>query len=61
MLSLFLSNILVFKLGGTSLSVSVMEVNSGIYRVLSTNTDYNIGGTHFTETLAQHLASEFQR
>ncbi|XP_054449270.1 heat shock 70 kDa protein 14 isoform X2 [Pteronotus mesoamericanus] len=55
------SNILVFKLGGTSLSVTVMEVNSGIYRVLSTNTDYNIGGTHFTETLAQHLASEFQR
>ncbi|XP_070238023.1 heat shock 70 kDa protein 14 isoform X1 [Bos mutus] len=55
------SNILVFKLGGTSLSISVMEVNSGIYRVLSTNTDDNIGGTHFTETLAQYLASEFQR
>ncbi|XP_027449175.1 heat shock 70 kDa protein 14 isoform X2 [Callorhinus ursinus] len=56
-----LGNILVFKLGGTSLSVSVMEVNSGIYRVLSTNTDDNIGGTHFTETLAEYLASEFQR
>nr|XP_058915171.1 heat shock 70 kDa protein 14 isoform X2 [Kogia breviceps] len=55
------SHILVFKLGGTSLSISVMEVNSGIYRVLSTNTDNNIGGTHFTETLAQYLASEFQR
>ncbi|XP_059515824.1 heat shock 70 kDa protein 14 isoform X1 [Myotis daubentonii] len=55
------SNILVFKLGGTSLSISVMEVNSGIYRVISTNTDDNIGGTQFTETLAQHLASEFQR
>ena len=57
----FFSNILVFKLGGTSLSISVMEVNSGIYRVLSTNTDNNIGGIHFTETLAQYLASEFQR
>ncbi|XP_036763946.2 heat shock 70 kDa protein 14 [Manis pentadactyla] len=55
------SNILVFKLGGTSLSISVMEVNSGIYRVLSTNTDDNIGGIHFTETLAQYLASEFHR
>ncbi|XP_066135348.1 heat shock 70 kDa protein 14 [Saccopteryx bilineata] len=55
------SNILVFKLGGTSLSISVMEINSGLYRVLSTNTDANIGGIHFTETLAQHLASEFQR
>nr|XP_054359148.1 heat shock 70 kDa protein 14 isoform X2 [Pongo pygmaeus] len=56
-----LGNILVFKLGGTSLSLSIMEVNSGIYRVLSTNTDDNIGGAHFTETLAQYLASEFQR
>ncbi|XP_070288140.1 heat shock 70 kDa protein 14 isoform X3 [Myotis yumanensis] len=56
-----LGNILVFKLGGTSLSISVLEVNSGIYRVISTNTDDNIGGTQFTETLAQHLASEFQR
>lgn len=55
------SNILVFKLGGTSLSLSVMEVNSGMYRVLSTNTDNNIGGAHFTAALAQYLASEFQR
>lgn len=55
------SNVLVFKLGGTSLSLSVMEVNSGMYRVLSTNTSDNIGGAHFTDTLAQYLASEFQR
>ncbi|KAM4828503.1 heat shock 70 kDa protein 14 isoform 1-T1 [Thomomys bottae] len=55
------SNVLVFKLGGTSLSLSIMEVNSGMFRVLSTNTDDNIGGAHFTETLAQYLASEFQR
>lgn len=55
------SNVLVFKLGGTSLSLSVMEVNSGMYRVLSTNSDDNVGGAHFTETLAQYLASEFQR
>nr|XP_032655867.1 heat shock 70 kDa protein 14 [Chelonoidis abingdonii] len=55
------SNVLVFKLGGTSLSVTVIEVNSGIYRVLATNTDDSIGGVCFTEALAQHLASEFQR
>ncbi|ERE77426.1 heat shock 70 kDa protein 14 isoform X1 [Cricetulus griseus] len=55
------SNVLVFKLGGTSLSLSVMEVNSGMYRVLSTSSSDDIGGAHFTETLAQYLASEFQR
>ncbi|XP_006007877.1 heat shock 70 kDa protein 14 [Latimeria chalumnae] len=55
------SNILVYKLGGTSLSVTIVEVNSGMYRVLATNTDDQIGGDCFTEALAQHLASEFQR
>ncbi|XP_010167336.1 heat shock 70 kDa protein 14, partial [Antrostomus carolinensis] len=55
------SNVLVYKLGGTSLSITVIEVNSGIYRVLATNTDDSIGGVYFTEALAQHLASEFQR
>ncbi|XP_030072499.1 heat shock 70 kDa protein 14 [Microcaecilia unicolor] len=55
------SNVLVYKLGGTSLSVTLMEVNSGLYRVLATNTDDRIGGVHFTEALAEHLASEFQR
>ncbi|KAH0616422.1 hypothetical protein JD844_027504, partial [Phrynosoma platyrhinos] len=54
------SNVLVYKLGGTSLSITVIEVNSGLYRVLSTNTDDSIGGIYFTEALAQHLASEFQ-
>uniref|UniRef100_A0A8D0H533 Heat shock protein family A (Hsp70) member 14 n=1 Tax=Sphenodon punctatus TaxID=8508 RepID=A0A8D0H533_SPHPU len=55
------SNVLVYKLGGTSLSITVIEVNSGLYRVLATNTDDSIGGVCFTEALAQHLASEFQR
>ncbi|KAM6153525.1 heat shock 70 kDa protein 14 isoform 2-T2 [Erethizon dorsatum] len=54
-------SVLVFKLGGTSLSLSVVEVNSGIYRVLSTSTDGDVGGAHFTTALAQYLASEFQR
>ncbi|KAM4748064.1 heat shock 70 kDa protein 14 [Rhinophrynus dorsalis] len=55
------SNVLVYKLGGTSLSVTMIEVNSGIYRVLATRTYDDIGGVCFTEALAQHLASEFQR
>ncbi|KAL8207456.1 UNVERIFIED_CONTAM: Heat shock 70 kDa protein 14 [Gekko kuhli] len=55
------SNVLVYKLGGTSLSITVIEVNSGLYHILSTNTDDSIGGNCFTEALAQHLASEFQR
>ncbi|XP_077120747.1 heat shock 70 kDa protein 14 isoform X1 [Ranitomeya variabilis] len=55
------SNVLVYKLGGTSLSVTMIEVNSGIYRVLATKTYDTIGGVCFTEALAQYLASEFHR
>ncbi|XP_029016938.1 heat shock 70 kDa protein 14 isoform X2 [Betta splendens] len=55
------SHVLVYKLGGTSLSVTVLQVNGGIFRVLSTHTDHSIGGESFTQALAQHLAAEFKR
>ncbi|XP_069012496.1 heat shock 70 kDa protein 14 [Embiotoca jacksoni] len=55
------SHVLVYKLGGTSLSVTVLQVTGGIFRVLNTHTDHSIGGESFTEALAQHLASEFKR
>lgn len=55
------SHVLVYKLGGTSLSVTVLQVNGGIFRVLNTHTDHSIGGESFTEALAHHLATEFKR
>ncbi|XP_030637065.1 heat shock 70 kDa protein 14 isoform X2 [Chanos chanos] len=55
------SHVLVYKLGGTSLSVTVLEVNSGMYRVLATHTDHSNGGENFTHALAQHLAAEFKK
>ncbi|KAL4617947.1 heat shock 70 kDa protein 14 [Arapaima gigas] len=55
------SHVLVYKLGGTSLTVTVMEVNSGMYRVLATHTDHSTGGENFTQALAQHLAAEFKK
>lgn len=55
------SHVLVYKLGGTSLSVTALQVNGGMFRVLHTLTDHSIGGESFTEALAQHLASEFKR
>ncbi|CAB1346344.1 unnamed protein product [Coregonus sp. 'balchen'] len=55
------SHVLVYKLGGTSLSVTVLQVNGGMFRVLNTHTDHSIGGESFTIALAQHLAAEFKR
>uniref|UniRef100_A0A3P8Y119 Heat shock protein 14 n=1 Tax=Esox lucius TaxID=8010 RepID=A0A3P8Y119_ESOLU len=54
-------HVLVYKLGGTSLSVTVLQVNGGMFRVLNTHTDHSIGGESFTAALAQHLAAEFKR
>ncbi|XP_053364217.1 heat shock 70 kDa protein 14 [Clarias gariepinus] len=55
------SHVLVYKLGGTSLSVTALEVNSGMYRVLATHTDHSTGGESFTQALAQYLAGEFKK
>uniref|UniRef100_A0A8D3DJK1 Heat shock 70 kDa protein 14 n=1 Tax=Scophthalmus maximus TaxID=52904 RepID=A0A8D3DJK1_SCOMX len=55
------SHVLVYKLGGTSLSVTVLQANGGMFRVLNTHTDHSIGGESFTQALAQHLAAEFKR
>nr|XP_046234501.1 heat shock 70 kDa protein 14 [Scatophagus argus]XP_046234502.1 heat shock 70 kDa protein 14 [Scatophagus argus] len=55
------SHVLVYKLGGTSLSVTVLQVSGGIFQVVSTHTDHSIGGESFTQALAQHLATEFRR
>ncbi|XP_008314207.1 heat shock 70 kDa protein 14 [Cynoglossus semilaevis] len=55
------SHVVVYKLGGTSLSVTVLQVTGGMFRVLNTHTDHNIGGENFTQALAQHLAAEFKR
>nr|XP_040029858.1 heat shock 70 kDa protein 14 isoform X2 [Gasterosteus aculeatus aculeatus] len=55
------SHVLVYKLGGTSLSVTVLQVNGGVFRVLNTHTDHSTGGESFTQALAQHLNAEFKR
>lgn len=55
------SHVLVYKLGGTSLSVTALQVNGGMFRVLDTLTDHSVGGDSFTCALAQHLAAEFKK
>uniref|UniRef100_A0A8C5FGZ5 Heat shock 70 kDa protein 14 n=1 Tax=Gadus morhua TaxID=8049 RepID=A0A8C5FGZ5_GADMO len=57
----FSSHVLVYKLGGTSLSVTALQVNGGMFRVLDTLTDHSVGGESYTDALALHLAAEFKR
>jgi len=53
--------IVVYDLGGGTFDVSILEVDDGIFKVLSTNGDTHLGGDDFDEVLIRHIASEFQK
>jgi molecular chaperone DnaK len=52
--------ILVFDLGGGTIDVSVLEVGDGIFEVLSTAGDTNLGGDDFDKVLVNWLISDFK-
>ena len=52
---------LVYKLGGTSLELTVIAVCGGMYRIVSTYCDATMGGGVIDHILAEHFAAEFQR
>jgi len=52
--------ILVFDLGGGTFDVSVLEVGDGIFEVLSTAGDTNLGGDDFDKALVRLLVEDFQ-
>merc|ERR1712048_265381 len=52
--------ILVFDLGGGTFDVSILEVGDGIFEVLSTAGDTNLGGDDFDKVLVNWLVSEFE-
>ena len=53
--------ILVFDLGGGTLDVTIMEFGGGVFQVLSTSGDTQLGGTDMDQTLVDYLASEFKK
>src|SRR6056300_1992610 len=52
--------ILVFDLGGGTFDVSVLEVGDGIFEVLSTAGDTNLGGDDFDKALVRWLIEDFK-
>jgi molecular chaperone DnaK len=53
--------ILVFDLGGGTLDVTVMEFGDGVFEVLSTSGDTQLGGTDMDNALTEWIAAEFQK
>ncbi|MCI4364840.1 MAG: molecular chaperone DnaK [Thermoplasmata archaeon] len=53
--------ILVFDLGGGTLDVTVMEFGDGVFEVLSTSGDTQLGGTDMDTAITDWIAAEFQK
>jgi molecular chaperone DnaK len=52
--------ILVFDLGGGTFDVSILEVGDGIFEVLATAGDTNLGGDDFDKVLVDWLMKDFK-
>jgi molecular chaperone DnaK len=53
--------ILVFDLGGGTFDVSILEVGDGIFEVLATAGDTNLGGDDFDKVLVTWLMNDFKK
>ncbi|KYC37578.1 molecular chaperone DnaK [Scytonema hofmannii PCC 7110] len=52
--------IVVFDLGGGHLSVSILEIGSGVFEVLSYSGDTQLGGNDFDQKIIDWVAQEFK-
>ncbi|GIY35617.1 heat shock 70 kDa protein 14 [Caerostris extrusa] len=55
------SKCLVFRMGGTSLDVTILQVSNGMYSVLSSIQKKDFGGHQVTNCIVNYCASEFER
>lgn len=53
--------ILVFDLGGGTLDCTVMDFGQGVFEVVSTSGDTQLGGTDMDNTIVDYLVSEFKK
>lgn len=53
--------ILVFDLGGGTFDVSILELGDGVFDVLSTSGDNNLGGDDFDNKIIDYMVAEFKK
>lgn len=56
-----LKKIAVYDLGGGTFDVSILEIGEGVYEVLATNGDTQLGGDDFDERIVHWLITEFKK
>jgi len=53
--------VVVADLGGTRSDVAVVSIKGGMYSILATAHDYNLGGNKLDDILMEHFAKEFMK
>ncbi|MCM8829463.1 MAG: molecular chaperone DnaK [Candidatus Omnitrophica bacterium] len=53
--------ILVFDFGAGTLDVTIMDMMAGVFKVLSTHGDTQLGGTDMDEVLIRYIVEEFKK
>jgi len=53
--------ILVFDFGGGTLDVTVMEMGGGVFEVMSTSGDTQLGGTDMDKTIIDYVIDDFRK
>jgi molecular chaperone DnaK len=53
------ATIVVVDLGGGTFDVSVLELNNGVFEVIATSGDNELGGENFDEVILEHLVQTF--
>lgn len=54
-------NILVFDLGGGTADISLLNISEGVFEVIATSGDSNLGGEDIDIRLVEHCAKEFKK
>ena len=52
--------VLVYDLGGGTFDVSILDLGAGVYEVVATNGDNDLGGDDWDEAIIDYLADEFE-
>ncbi|RDA91674.1 hypothetical protein CP533_0066 [Ophiocordyceps camponoti-saundersi (nom. inval.)] len=55
------SVVAVYDLGGGTFDISILEIQSGVFEVKSTNGDTHLGGEDFDILLVRHIVSDFKK
>ncbi|SCG83624.1 molecular chaperone DnaK [Proteiniborus sp. DW1] len=53
--------IMVFDLGGGTFDVSILELGDGVFEVIATSGDNNLGGDDFDQVIIDYMAEQFKK